>query len=224
MREAALIEEAASLPSHKAFRGDLVRVEIDWEMRDRIANFNAVAHYALAKTMLAMAWLRLSLDGDLPGGAAGAAVVPEELAAGAFPVPPLAGAELRGKARDLLAELTPAHGHAVPDDYFRSIGRATDYLGAAWNALKAIVRDEPYDERATRLAEQAAAAAGELVSRPPAVALADDDRRRLAAVLRYYTTRHLPDLLIDVAFLRALTDGPDAARSNPYDLPDDGAA
>src|SRR5581483_12133791 len=43
IRERALIVEAASIASHKAFKGDLVRAEIDFDLRSKIGNFNALA-------------------------------------------------------------------------------------------------------------------------------------------------------------------------------------
>lgn len=222
LRGAALIEEAATMPSHQAFKADLVRAEIDSDMREKIGNFSAGAYYALGKSLLAATWLRLALDGAVTPGPVSGDSIPVGVAAGFFPVPPVTPNETRGRLAELLAEIPRAHGHPLADDYFKSIGRAVDYLNAAWNALTPIVRDEPYDERAALVARQAGEAAANLpAGEIDALSRLDDETRaRLRAVAAYYSERHLPDLLIDVAIIKALTDGPERARDAPYDLPD----
>jgi hypothetical protein len=38
VRRAALIVEAATMPSHQAFKADLVRAEVEYDIRERIGN------------------------------------------------------------------------------------------------------------------------------------------------------------------------------------------
>jgi hypothetical protein len=218
LRRAALIEPAVEMSSHQAFKGDLVRVEIDYEMRRRIANYNAVVHYALGKTLLAANWLDLNLSGRAASSGRLVETIAPGIAAGAVAVPPLAPHEVRGRAAELLAEIPRAHGHPIADEYFRALARLPDYLNAAWNAIKPLVRDEAYDERGRALVEQALRTAGGL---PAAVVLPDltpPQSRRLTAVTAYFARRHLPDLLIDAALIKGLTDGPDLAQVSPYDV------
>jgi hypothetical protein len=96
----------------------------------------------------------------------------------------------------------------------------TDYLNAAWNALKPIVRDEPYDDRARDLIHHAQAAINRLPLKPPTVddLYGADAVGRYRAVLTYFAHRHLPDILIDVAIVKGLTDGPDRAQDAPFEI------
>ena len=219
LRHAALIEEVVEMSSHQAFKGDLVRSEIDFEMRERIANYNAAVHYALPKTLLVATWLLTPGTGSPP--ADDSSPVPVGIAPGAVAVPPAPPNEVRGRLAELLEEIPRAHGHALADDYFRSIGRLVDYLNAAWNAIKPVVRDEPYDERARLLVDGARAAAARLGGGGDAARslnVGEQDRSRLDRVLRYYAERHLPDMLLDVAMIKGLTDGPERAQDSPYEL------
>jgi hypothetical protein len=220
LRRAALIEPAVEMSSHQAFKGDLVRVEIDYEMRQRIANYNAAVHYALAKTLLAVTWLDRQLSGgsSAPPPTAIVESIPQGIAPGAVAVPPLAPHEVRGRAAELLAEIPRAHGHPIADEYFRALARLPDYLNAAWNAIKPIVRDDAYDQRGRDLVERATDIAGALPAPAFPRSLPSEHGRRLVAVTTYYAHRHLPDLLIDAALIKGLTDGPDMAQISAYDV------
>jgi hypothetical protein len=220
LRRAALIEEAITMPSHQAFKADMVRAEIDFEMRDRIGNYNAAVHYALPKTLLVAAWLLSPPNADA-SPADSEDPFPTGIAPGAVPVPPAPPQQVRGRLAELLNEIPRAHQHPIVDEYFRAIGRMTDYLNAAWNALKPIVRDEPYDDRARTLAHHAQFAIHRLPPKPPTIdtllttSAAPD---RYHSILTYFTHRHLPDILIDVAIVKGLTDGPDRAQEAPFDI------
>lgn len=224
LRRAALIEPLVEMPSHQAFKGDLVRVEIDYDLRMQIANYNATVHYALGKTLLAATWLeRRVLANGRARTQAGAALegetIPVGIAPGAVAVPPLAPHELRGRVVVLLDEIARAHGHPFADEYFRALARLPDYLNAAWNAIRPVVRDEPYDERGRELVALATAAVARLPGAPVEVQPLDNhDVQRLRAVTRYFAGRHLPDTLIDVALIKGLTDGPEQAQVSVYDL------
>ena len=224
LRRLALIDEAVAMPTHQAFKADLVRSEIDFEMRDRIANFNHAVHYSLAKTLLAATWLRRSLAGEPGEGATkDGGAIPLGVAAGAVAVGPMQPHEERGLAARLLQEIPRAHGHPIADEYFRALARIPDYLNAAWNAIRPVVRDEPYDEKAAELVREATAAAARL----PAVGnrlpgpVGEAVTGRLTGVAGYFAARHLPDVLIDAAMIKGLTDGPDRAQESMYDLSDE---
>lgn len=220
LRERALIEEAAGIASHKAFKGDLVRAEIDYDLRTRIANFNHVALYALPKHLLAAVMLSEALAGRQPTGGGNGQEIPLGPAPGAVAVAPVDPTAVRGRAAELLPEIAAAHGHPATEDYFRGLARLPDYLAAAWNALKPVVRDAVYDERASELVAMARETYRSL---PHSVPFPDDaiaPRRvgELAALLTLFGERILPDVLIDAAIITALTDGPDARGRNPFAL------
>lgn len=223
LRDHALIVEAAGISSHKAFKGDLVRAEIDYDLRTRIGNFNALAVYALAKHMLAVTMLSEAFEGRLLPGTSrdgDAAEIPLGVAAGAVPVSPVDPRTVRGRAAELLPEIAAGHGHPTAEDYFRSLARLPDYLSAAWNAIKPVVRDEEYDARGRELVRMATDAV-RLFPRPVVFSLDDPlptHRDARAHLLRLFRDTILPDTLIDAAIIKALTDGPEQALANPYAL------
>jgi hypothetical protein len=218
LREAAIIDEAITMPSHQAFKADLVRAEIDFEMRDRIGNYNAAVAYVLPKTLLAAVWLRSTPPGRTAADRTDDPV-PAGVAPGAVAVPPAPPEQVRGRLAELLEEIPREHGHAVADEYFRAIGRMTDYLNIAWNAIRPVVRDEPYDERARMLVRQAEDGLSRLPRRTVELdRIGTPDRvTRYRSILMYYAQHHLPDILMDVAMIKGLTDGPERARECRFD-------
>jgi len=214
IQRAAFIQEAVGLPSHKAFRGDLARAEIDAELREKIENFNALSQLALARLLVAMAVARRlppgrHIDTEL---AAQPRAEPVSGPPGVY-VPPLRDDEARGKAVEVLARVSAEHGLPVIDDYLRSLARIPDYLGAAWNAISPLVGDPEYLARAAYLSELAAdAAVNILVARgadPPAPP--GGRPNPITALLGALDERLLPQALIDVTLIRALTSGPEHA-------------
>jgi len=221
LRDRALIVEAAGIASHKAFKGDLVRAEIDYDLRTQIGNFNALACYALSKHLLAVAMLLDAVEGRASSGTGTSSdEVPLGIADRAVGVSPVDPRTARGRAAELLPVIAEAHGHPTAEDYFRSLARLPDYLSAAWNALKPVVRDEAYDARGRELVWLAADAAGEL-PRPvqlPKGGIQSSQLGDVARLLRLFRDSIIPDTLMDAAIVKALTDGPDNALRSPYAL------
>ena len=217
----AFIEEAAGMSSHKAFKGDLVRVEIDFDLRSRIGNYNQIAYYALAKHLLAVSMLDLSVRGESPTGTnATPEHLPYGIAEGAVAVSPVDPATARGKAAEILPVIAAGHGHPTTEDYFRSLARLPDYLAAGWNAIKPVVRDEYYDERGRELVARATdmARTAPLPIPLDTAALSPEQRQNLQALIDLFRLSLLPDTLMDCALMVALTDGPDAGGRSRYSL------
>lgn len=221
IRQQALIAEAAELSSHQAFKGDLARAEIDFDLRTKIGNFNKLVCYALPKHLLAATMLLEALEGrPSGGGGTDRTEIPLGVVEGAVAVPPVDPATARGRAAELLPAIAAGHGHPVPEDYFRSLARLPDYLGAAWNALKPVVRDQEYDDRARLLVELTVEASATMPYpiRLPAGEVFGGDRARFAQLVRLFRDHLIADTLLDALIVDTLTDGPDRAPRLPFDL------
>ncbi len=218
LRDHALIAEVAGIASHKAFKGDLVRAEVDWDLRTRINNFNHIARYALPKHLLAVTLVAELLAGRLPAGSTGGELTPTGPAPGAVSVSPVELSSARGRAASLLAEIAAAHGQPVPEDYYRSLARLPDYLAAAWNVLRPVVGDDQYQAHARSLVALAVEESGRLPLAPhlPAGALTPPQRDELIPVVAFFQQRVLPQTLTDCAIITALTDGPELRDHEPY--------
>lgn len=222
LRDRALIVEAATMPSHQAFKGDLVRAEIDYDLRSRIGNFNHIVVYALPKHLLAVTMLAEALEGRPSGGGDGDPTpIPQGITEGAVPVSPVDPATARGRAAELLPLVAAGHGHPTAEDYFRSLARLPDYLNAAWNALRPVVGDQEYEARGRELVTIATEAVRRLphAVRFPAEPLAPPRVGDLGQLLHLFRDRILPETLIDAAIIAALTDGPDAGARSRFEAP-----
>lgn len=215
LRQAAIIPEAVGLPSHKAFRGDLARAEIDAELREKIEHFNDLSQIALSRLLLAASLMRESARGRGPvKRQIDPAARPAAIAASAVYVPPLLDEEARGKAQEVLMRVRSEHGLPFVDDYLRSLARIPDYLGAAWNAIRPLVGDPEYLARARDLSRRATSAVAALPAPLPAMTpetAEPGQAKLLAALLDCFADRMLPQALIDVTLIKALTSGPDRA-------------
>jgi hypothetical protein len=211
----SFLSEAVGLPSHKAFRGDLVRAEIDAELREHIEHFNDVSQIGLAR-LLVVAAVAVEGAGQEPTPDPGRLThVGAEQQVNAVYVPPLRPEETLGKAREVLDRIEREHGLPWLDDYYRSLGRVPDYLAAAWNAISPIVGDPAYLARGGELARIASAAGGRLstgLAATPALQGLDVETRRLTHdVLKSFAELVLPQTLVDVTLIKALTSGPERA-------------
>ena len=219
LRRQAFIEEAVGLPSHKAFRGDLVRAEIDADFREKISNFNDLSQYGLSRLLIVLAALDAPESRERAGAAMSVRVTGTP--AGAIYVPPLRAGEARGTAIEILERVRREHGLALLDDYCRSLARIPDYLAAAWNAICPLVNDTEYLARAAELSGEAARIAAELripLALGPATArLTQRHAVQLRGVIAYFARLLLPQTLIDVTLVKALTEGPQRATHVPFD-------
>jgi hypothetical protein len=221
LRAVAFIVEAVGMPSHKAFRGDLVRAEIDADMRSKIERFNGASQIALSRLIVVAAAM------VLPSSRAAAQPVEARYQAltgtpeGAVYVAPLRPEEITGKAKEVVHRVEREHSLPFLDDYYYSIGRIPEYLSAAWNAISPVVGDALYLDRAEELTRVAAEAATEL---PLAKAFRDSlerfpqDSDSVKTTLRQFSQEVLPQTLLDVTLIRALTSGPEHAVSNSTGL------
>lgn len=219
LRREAVIPEALSLPSHKAFRGDMSRAEIGADDRAKISNFTMAAHYLLPKLLLAAALLAEEPGAApaTPADAAGEAGLPRGVIAElplVFPVDP---GEVFGEAVELFREIRERHGYTALSDYTRTIVRAGDFLRIAWNALRPIVGDPEYYARAAAVAARARELAAALPKvGGPTTSLSEAQRARLGRIARFYLERLLPEALVELTVIKGLTDGPDGAAENRF--------
>lgn len=212
---ASFIVEAVGLPSHKAFRGDLVRVEIDAELRGRIERFNDLSQMALSRLLLIAVALREGAYGRVGElRLEPAATIAGQRSAAVY-VPPLRDGEAIGKADMVLRRIEAEHQLPFLDDYYLSLARLPEYLGAAWNAIRPIVGDPVYLERGEALLQIATKTASGLSACAAAAeawpSLDPKERSTVRDALNDLAATVLPQTLIDTTLIKALTSGPDLA-------------
>lgn len=170
----------------------------------RIRAFVDSIHYALPKLLLVTSLLEQPPGVAVPGD-------PGTLPCGVAPGTAMIGMVDQASAppalRALLAGIRERHGHPGVATVYRSLANWPDFLGALWERLAPQLDRPAHGERRAALVAEgmrlAASLPGERPGPPP---------ERLRDVLAVFRLRFIPDIMIDVATVKALLDGPEAAR------------
>ncbi|MDP9455462.1 MAG: hypothetical protein CYG60_19215 [Actinobacteria bacterium] len=188
----------------------------------QIRAFTDTIHYVLPKLLLVSS----AFDEGL-GGEKGAADGPEEaagvrpgLAEGTTSVAPVGPDEASQAPEEIFEEIRERHGHPDVASYYRGIARWPEFLKVAWERMNPLVGTPAYQERKHDLLEAARhhALGLPLPSRSEVVERGVDEQRigELRAILAVFRFRLNPDTLLDVSLIKALLDGPEAARSSRF--------
>ncbi|WP_375262339.1 halocarboxylic acid dehydrogenase DehI family protein [Palleronia sp.] len=180
---------------------------------DRVRRFTESIHYVLPKLLLAVTLLDPAIRGTDGERARGSETFPKGVAAGTEKIEMVDPEAADEPLRSLFADIRERHRHPALATYFRSLGQWPELLKAIWTRLAPHVGGRGHEARKAALIDRA----GEL-----AAGLRTEDERPpnlpepAAAVLAVFRLRVIPDLLVDVAIVRAMLDGPEAARTNRF--------
>ena len=188
----------------------------------QIRAFTDTIHYVLPKLLLVSS----ALDEGL-GGETGAANGPREkgippgVTEGTTSLPMVEPDEATEETQEVFEEIRERHGHPDVASYYRGIARWPGFLKVAWERVSLLVNTPPYEERKRELLEVARSSVLELPlpSRSEVVErdIMDEEQiKELRAVLAVFRFRLNPDMLLDVSLVKALLDGPEAARSSRF--------
>ena len=226
-REAERLRALAALevgPAGAQFRRDLSALGLS---PDDLAPIRAVVdlfNYANPKNLLAVTALQLAFEGRaIPGSGDPEAGQP-------VPDDPLPAVEVRlldarsatPDVQAILAEILAVHetGGAMPSVY-RALANRPAFLRSSWDALRPFVVGPELPARVRLLMGEAERSALDL---PHPVELARAEVERLigpegaavvGAVLRRFRSGMIPPMIVEIHTLKALLDGPEAARASP---------
>jgi len=223
IRDAALLDPAPAFPKADwSALGDLGRIRL----------FTDSIHYVLPKLLLLATTMDERLGEQRPG-AVGQAYAPAPgsdgelpwgVAAGTLAIPMVSPERADPVLRALFDRIKERHAHPGVATYYRSLGHWPAFLQAVWERIEPLVGIPAYDARRQVLIERALASVTAMsppeqgcgplgMDRRPLPAGVVDDLRAGLAVFRF---RIIPDILIDVALVRAMLDGPGAARRSRF--------
>ena len=189
----------------------------------QIRAFTDTIHYVLPKLLLVSSAFDEGLGGE-KGGVAGrprqAAGIPPGVADGTTYVGPVSPDEADEETEKIFGEIQERHGHPDVASYYRGIARWPEFLEVAWDRVGPLVGTPAYNERKRDLVEAAREDAlrlplpsrGEVVER----GIDEEQVEELRAILAVFRFRLNVDTLLDVSLVKALLDGPDAARSSRF--------
>ena len=187
----------------------------------QIRAFTDTIHYVLPKLLLVSS----AFDEGL-GGETGAADGPEEagvrpgVAEGTTSVAPVGPDEADEETEEVFEEIRGRHGHPDVASYYRGIARWPEFLKSAWERVSPLIGTPAYEERKRDLLEAARVSAlelplpgrGEVIEK----GLGEEQVEEIRAILAVFRFRLNPDTLLDASLVKALLDGPEAARSSRF--------
>jgi hypothetical protein len=206
--------------------------DVEWEAlgdMEQIRPFSDSIHYVLPKLLLiATAWDEDVLDvkpeerhrsgttGDLQG-----AEIPLGVAEGTRKAPMMDPKQATGELRALFEAIKKKHAHPGVATYYRALGNWPAFLRAAWDRIEPHVGSDAYEERKRVLINHVQAAVHALpsvmVDRPIRErGVAPEKMEEIKAILTVFRFKLIPDLLLDVALIEAMLDGPEAARRSRF--------
>ncbi len=196
--------------------------EADWrELGDlgTIRTFTDTIHYVLPKLLLIVSAFDEGLAGQ-PGTREGAlpdtAIAPG-VAAGTVGLSMVTEEETGEALKRLFREIRWRHGHPGVASYYRAIGRWPEFLEATWEKVQQLVNSPAYAQRKSELLKEARDMVLR-VSLPDKKELGLHGQRleELRAILAVFRFRVIPDTLLEVAVIKAMLDGPEAARTSRF--------
>lgn len=202
--------------------GDDTRGE-DWsayEGVDAVRPFTDGIHYVLPKLLLVATLFDVGIGRPAPWSDGGAgpedATIPLGVADGMKRIGMVDPQDAADPLRRLFEDIQSRHGHPGVATYYRALGHWPDLLEALWAQVMPVVGTDAYESLKRSLIEDArdrATQAGweERVGQP-------DAPDEVADVLAVFRLRLIPDLLIDVTLIKALFDGPAAARRSRFSV------
>lgn len=177
----------------------------------RVRAFTDSIHYVLPKLLLTA-----HLYAALAQGRGGGGHAREELPAG--PAPGTVALDLvdpdeaPAEARRVLQTIKRRHGHPAVASFYRALSSWPALLDEVWSRVEPHVETRAFAAERRALVDAAARAVDrDLVARATPLEAVSSET---ASLLALFGARVVPDLMIDVALVKAAFDGRDAARAS----------
>jgi hypothetical protein len=206
---------------------------MDWKSigeLDRIRAFNDTTHYVLPKLLLVAVALDQASFGPAPAAAEpptednSTQEIPLGVAEGTTKAQMVAPEEARGRVRELFQQIKGRHNHSLVPSYYRVLGNWPDFLEAAWSRIEPLAGSTVFEDRKRDLIDRSQEAVHALpVAGMDELELDEAQSTEIRSVLAAFRLKFIPEMLIDVAMIEALLDGPEAARSSRFSAAERGA-
>lgn len=185
----------------------------------KLRQFNDTIHYVLPKLLLvATALARTPLEHAVEPAASGlgmdTSALPESIADGSGKVEMVDPQQANAQVKRLFDAIRQRHGHPLVSSYYRGMANWPDFLEAAWRVVSPRVDTPDYAARRQLLIDRAAAQAEGWA--PVSVTVAPAAQVEVSAILAAFRMRFIPEMLLDVALVKSLLDGADAARRSRF--------
>ena len=189
-----------------------------------IRAFTDTIHYLLPKLLLVATAFHQDLitSGGIFGRdtAARAEEITPGIAAGTASIPMVSPGGPGEMLRMIFEDIKERHGHPEVATYYRSLGHWPGFLLGVWERIKPLVRSPKYMEKKRTLLEQTLRALEVHcpTRRDTSVheSLSSRELEEIRPICAVFRFRLVSDLLLDVSLIKAMLDGPDAARISRF--------
>ncbi|GAB3684955.1 halocarboxylic acid dehydrogenase DehI family protein [Salinisphaera aquimarina] len=187
--------------------------------RQAVVDFTDSIHYVLPKLLLVASCLDLHLSGHTP--AQPVARLSPRAVGGVAEGTRLLGfvdpARADASVRRIFDDIRGLHAHPGVASYYRGLGNYPGFLDTAWSAVRTRVTTPAYAAQKQSVITLAQTLA-EPFLRDEFASLDASAHNDISAVLAVFRYRIIPDLLLDVALIKSMLDGPEAARRSRFSI------
>ncbi len=187
----------------------------------QIRGFTDSIHYVLPKLLLVVSAFDEGLGGERGDrDSQPEAGVQPGVAEGTTSLQMVTPGEATGRVEEIFQEIRERHGHPDAASYYRGIARWPEFLDAAWERVSPLIGTDSYEERKRELLEETRSTVLKLPlpARDEAVdrGLEEEQIEEIRAILAVFRFRVISDTFLDVSLIKAMLDGPEAARSSRF--------
>jgi hypothetical protein len=214
-------ETADALRAHALLESVPAALKLDVDALDnveRLRAFNDTIHYVLPKLLLVATALEKAPVGDTAktpaSDSTGSRILTSEVAEGTTKVEMVAPDQAGERVKTLFESIRQRHGHSVVSSYFRGLGNWPNFLDAVWERIAPYVGSVDYEMRKRALIDDADV----YVRRWPSISaeVPEAQRPEISAIISAFRLKFIPEMLLDVALVKTLLDGREAARASRF--------
>jgi hypothetical protein len=200
---------------------------VDWETlgdMETLRAFNDTIYYVLPKLLLVTtAFYELSfgsIQGNIkPEEEQDSSKTPPGVARGTKKVQMVKPDEAPANVKRLFASIKETHKHPLVSSYYRGLANWPDFLEEAWKRIQPLVGSAVYEERKQGIIKQAQSDLSTLsLPEIKPIALEQEQRAEIKAILLAFQHKFIPEMLLDVALIKAMLDGKEEASFSRFSV------
>jgi hypothetical protein len=217
LREKALLEDLPEMPENR------------WQAVDHIEQlraFNDTIFYVLPKLHLtATIFYEATFNtipvyrtrrGDTP---VSNFAIQKGVAAGTTTVALIKPDEADPMVKSLFSDIKQHHDHSIVASYYRGIANWPDFLQQSWHEIKPLISSAAYENLKGFIIDQSSLSMRRIpLQQPAAIPLDEKQLEEVRALLVFFRYKFIPEILLDVALIKALLDGPAEAYTSRFSV------
>jgi hypothetical protein len=223
-RTKAFETEADTLRGKALLKGVPDSSEVNWKGFADMENFRAfndTIYYVLPKLLLVTTLFNKVGFGKLEEEKGkfdkekDSSEIPLGVAAGTGKVQMINPEKASERVKDLFSSIKEKHGHPLVSSYYRGIANWPDLLEESWSRIKPMIGSSAYENRKQELLRQALKGIqGLQIPKIEKPEIDEEKSEEIRLILIAFQHKFIPEMLLDVAMIKAMIDGEKAAASS----------